>query len=254
MVLAAGCASGAATSGVPSSAGGMKPAPPTPTTAPAAPKTAAMPHCPPEVVDIVRSVDLTLSTSTEVFSQIASSNERACEAEAMVAIAARIDASADDQVRSMFCSETGTYARFFSDEDRATIEAAYRRIPYVEHNAKSYFIGLQYNRIDIRDHLRGKIREDWSFTSPDHHAQTWFHFMYLASMDEPGAYGALERKIGATRSGNDVFLLLTSLSSLHTPRTKAILERYRDEKRLTDGADGPGAPVGTLIRITLDSW
>lgn len=98
------------------------------------------------------------------------------------------------------------------------------------------------------------MAEDWSFESPDHHAPTWFYHLYLAALNEPGAYDALARKVDRTRRGDDVFLLLESLSTLHTPQTKAILERYRDEQRRTDAPDGPGAPVGDLICIKLESW
>ncbi len=49
-----------------------------------------------------------------------------------------------------------------------------------------------------------------------------------------------------------MYLLLENVSTLHTPQTKAILERYQNEKRRTDAPDGPGAPVGVLVQHKLD--
>ena len=48
-----------------------------------------------------------------------------------------------------------------------------------------------------------KNRPPQGFTHPRRDAETWHYYLYLASLDTPGAYEKLEAKIAATANGND---------------------------------------------------
>ena len=98
----------------------------------------------------------------------------------------------------------------------------------------------------------GKVSENWDFTGPRKDAQTWHYFLYLASLDEPGAYEALAAKLASTKSGNDLVNLLTSLAELRTPMSKEIIGRYAKDTRRDDDPDGgTGRMVAETVKWLL---
>lgn len=210
-------------------------------------------NCPPAVIERVRGADLGVSDTGTLFSWVATESPLECQLHAVLTIADRLDGASHPLVIGDFCASAATYARFFSASDRLRIRAAYVRTMYHASIAHFYFDGVRQNRIDIRDHIRSQIVDDWSFSGPgDENAATWHHYLYLASLDTPGALEQLAEKIAGTEDGNDVANLLESLADLETDASGAVLRRYIDDARVTEGVDGPGMTVGQTVRILLD--
>lgn len=207
--------------------------------------------CPPIVVERVMHVDLASSENSELFSWIAGEAPLDCQVQAVVAIAGRLNRDSHLQVIADFCSSVGTYARFFTPLALEQIKHAYLRVPYSDVIALNYFTGLRQTRIDIRDHLKSRVVEDWSFTHPRTDAATWHYYLYLATLGEPGAVDALARKIADTRNGNDATNLLESLSQVPGKDVTDVLKSYAGDPRRSDGTEEPGAPISEMVPIWL---
>ena len=93
--------------------------------------------------------------------------------------------------------------------------------------------------------------EDWSFPHPRKNAATWHYYLYLASLDEPGALKKLADKISATEDGNDVTHLLQSLSELRVDGVEDILKLYANDTRRARGVEGPGQLVSKSVALFL---
>jgi hypothetical protein len=208
-------------------------------------------NCPPEVVEYVQTVDLASSENSGLFSWIASNSPLKCQVDSIGAIADRLNQLSHSQVIDDFCSSAATYARFLTPHAKQKVEGAYLRFPYYPSIAMSYFNGLRYNQIDIRSHLKGKITEDWTFEQPRLNAETWHYYLYLAALDEPGAYEALENKLRSTENGNDVTNLIKSLSDVKTERTKQILLQYTQDTRRAEGPEGPELMILETVSLLL---
>jgi hypothetical protein len=215
-------------------------------------KTSAA-NCPDNVREHIQSADLTSSESSTLFAWIAEHSPLECQVHAVGAVAERLGADSDPQVIDDFCAAAATYARFLEPEDRTKVRDAYTRFPYDRSIALNYFGGLRSNLIDIRAQLIGKIQEDWTFENPRRDAATWHYYLYLASLDTPGAYEALRKKLADTENGNDLTNLLKSLAELETPRTKDILLEYREDMRTADGPVGPAMTVSETVKILLNN-
>ncbi len=211
-------------------------------------------HCPPEVRAHIQTVDLRSSESSTLFAWIAGRAALECQVDAVAAIAERLDADSDPQVIDDFCAAAATYARFIAPADRARVRDAYLRFPYRDAIAMNYFAGLRLNQIDIRAALAGKVDEDWTFVHPRRDAATWHHYLYLASLDTPGAYEAIRDKLAGTTNGNDLTNLIKSLAELGTPRAGDILRAYRGDPRTADGPVGPGMAVGETVQVLLETY
>jgi len=177
-------------------------------------------NCPPVVIEYIQDVDLSSSKNASLFSWIASNSPLECQVEILGVVADLLNKSSHPQVIDDFCSSAATYARFLSSQAKKQIKNAYLRFSYSSSIAMNYFNGLRYNQIDIRPHLKGKITEDWSFEQPRLNAETWHYYLYLAALNEPGAYEALEKKLKLTTNGNDATNLLKSLAEVKTEDTK----------------------------------
>jgi hypothetical protein len=209
--------------------------------------------CPEEVIKHVRSVDLTDDENASLFAWIAGKAPLDCQVHCVTEVADRIDATSHPEVIADFCSAAATYARLLEPESVVKVKAAYLRFNYDKNIHSNYFLGLRYNRIDLRNELSGKIEPDWSFTNPRKDAETWHYYLYLASLDAPGAYEALNKKIAGTISGNDVTNLLKSLADLKTEGARKILLNYKGDKRTSDTAVGPGPPISETVSGILNS-
>ncbi len=207
-------------------------------------------HCPPAVFARVESTDLKSSDSSGLFGTIAAETI-ACQVEALRVVAARLEQTSHPLVIGDFGGAAATLSRFLPSDARADIKAAYLRFGYHESIHAPYFLGLRANHIDIRPQLRGKVVEDWRFEQPRRDAETWHYYLYLASLDEPGAYRRLAEKIATTASGNDVTNLLTSLAELGSEPAREILLRYASDPRRADGPDGPAMPVSATVALLL---
>lgn len=208
-------------------------------------------YCPPAVIEKVREADLSKAENGTLFSWIAGVAPLDCQVSAVVEIAGRMTARTHPSVIDDFCGSVATYARFLTPEGREAITSAYLRLPYYDFIAVNYFNGLRLTGIDIREYLRKRVPEDWSFTHPRRDAATWHYYLYLASLGEPGALDALARKLADTRSGNDLTNLLDSLAELPGDGVTAILGRYADDPRTADGTEGPGTPVAQTVAVLL---
>lgn len=207
--------------------------------------------CPPAVIERIETADLGSSENAMLFSWIASMAELECQAAAVPAVAERLTARSHPLVIDDFCSSVATYARFLPEGALGRVRAAYRRIPYRDAYAPSYFAGLRATGTDLRAHLKPRVTEDWSFTHPRRNAATWHYYLYLASLGETGALERLAEKIAATEYGNDVANLLASLAELKADGVDEVLRRYVDDPRTSDAPEGPGATVGELAQIHL---
>jgi hypothetical protein len=210
--------------------------------------------CPPEVIKHVETVDLTSSDNSMLFSWIEENSEQECVVHCVTLVANRLDNKCDPQVISDFCGTTATYAKLLEPEARQQIKAAYLRFGYDQSIARQYFIGLRYNQIDVRPQLNEKIKEDWSFERPRKNAATWHYYLYLASLDEPGAYDALAKKLADTDDGNDATNLIKSLADLKTKQTRDILLKYKNDQRHSDGPVGPGPKITETVTALLPSF
>lgn len=208
-------------------------------------------YCPPVVVERVQHADLASGENRGLFSWIASEAELECQVHAVKAVADRLDAESHPQVIDDFSRSVATYARLLTPEAVASVQAAYLRFPYLEAYADGYFAGLRLTGIDIRDRLRGRIREDWSFTHPRRDAATWHYYLYLASLGEPGALDALAAKIADTDNGNDATNLLQSLSELKAEGVDEVLALYLNDTRRADDPEGPGLMIAESVRIFM---
>jgi hypothetical protein len=207
--------------------------------------------CPPAVVDRVRETDLTAAAGSTLFSWIASQSELQCQIAALEAVAKRLKSTSHPQVIDDFAASAATYARFLTPEVVDAVRVAFEHVPYSEAIAANYFLALRLNRIDLRDHLRAKVREDWSFEHPNLNAATWHYYMYLASLGETGALERLAGKIADTANGNDATNLLQSLSELKAEGVDEVLRSYLGDKRTADATEGPGPTIAESVRNFL---
>lgn len=207
--------------------------------------------CPPSVVYKIQEADLKSSDSADLITWVEENADRACAVAALAEVARRLTPEADLQVFDLFCNAVATYARMLDPAQKARIEEAYLRMPYQGDISFNYFLGLRYTGIDIRDALKGRVGIDWSFASPRRDAETWDYYLYLASLDEPGALEALADKIAATKDGNDTTLLLMSLADLPGPAVTEVLKRYAADTRTADGVNGPGLPISENVKLWL---
>jgi hypothetical protein len=189
-----------------------------------------------------------------LFSWIEENSKQECVVHCVTLVAKRLDNACDPQVISDFCGTTATYAKFIKPDARREIKAAYLRFEYNQSIARQYFIGLRYNQIDVRPQLKHKIKEDWSFKRPRKNAATWHYYLYLASLNEPGAYIALAKKLAATKDGNDATNLIKSLADLKTKQIKDILLKYKEDERHSDGPDGPGPTIAQTVTALLPTF
>lgn len=208
--------------------------------------------CPKEVIEYVRTVNMTSGKSSTLFSWIGNHSSIECQVNSVSVVADRLNATSHPQVIGDFCSTIATFAQLLNNEAKQKIKEAYLRFPYYSDIALSYFYGLRYNQIDIRSHLKGKFIEDWSFEGPrDQNSDTWHYFMYLASLDEPGAYKALEKKIAETQNGNEATNLIKSLADLKSEDTRRILNLYSQDTRRADGPVGPAQMISETVHFLL---
>lgn len=243
-----GCGSG---SGAPP----VAPAETTPIAVAAPPPTPAkndLSACPPVVVTKLETVDLSSSDESMLFSWILDRSSNECAIAALPVVADRLGPKSDAMVVDDFCSNAATFARFLRPETVARIEAAYRRFTYRDDRALVYFLGLLHNRIDLRDHLQGRVSRSWTFAGPrDEGAAAWHYAMYLASLGDKRALAALADKIANTASGQNATLLLDSLSDLYADGVTEILRRYEKDTRRADGTDGPGMMISENVKFWL---
>ena len=211
-------------------------------------------HCPPAVIERVSSANLASDATNGLFSWLAVNAELRCQVYAMIAVADRMNANAHPAVVDDFCSAAATYARFLGDPARARLRAAYMRMPYAEAIHFSWFAGLRLNRIDIRPRMQSLITENWSFTHPRRDAETWHYYLYLASLDTPGAYEKLAAKIAATANGNDATNLLKSFAELRTPRARDVLMQYQNDPRRAEGPETLELPISETVKLLLKQF
>jgi len=211
-------------------------------------------NCPPDVIEYVQTVNLASSENSKLFSWIATNSSLECQLDSLAAVAERLDDLSNPQVIDDFCASVATYARLLTPETTKKVRAAYIRFPYHQSIAMNYFNGLRYKKIDIRSHLKGKIKEDWTFKSPRLNAETWHYYLYLASLEDLGAYEALKKKLAATVNGNDAMNLIKSLAEVRTEHTKKILLQYRDDTRRAEGPEGPEQTIAETISSLLRTY
>ena len=207
--------------------------------------------CPAAVVERIELADLGSSDAGTLMTWIASQGNFDCTVASVVGIGERLSSRSHPVVIADFCGSVASYASSFDRGQLAKIRAAYLRIPYDPTIALTYFMGLRATGIDIRDHLRLKVRIDWNFVHPRQNAPTWHYFMYLASLGEPGALEDLAAKIAATANGNDATNLLESLAELQVPGVDAILRSYANDRRRADGTEEPGLPISENVKMWL---
>jgi hypothetical protein len=210
--------------------------------------------CPVSIIKHIMEADLNSSENSTLFSWVAEKSTLACQVYSLGLIARRLDDSSDRQVLVDFCSSAATYAKFLTPQIVQDIKDAYLKFPYNESSSLSYFNGLRYNQIDIRSYLKGKIKEDWSFTYPRKKAQTWHYSLYLASLGDGPAYLALDKKLTSTTDGNDLTNLIINLATLKTVQVKEILLKYQQDLRRSDTPGGPGITVGESVLLLIEKW
>lgn len=209
--------------------------------------------CPPAVVRQVLTADLAAEENHDLFDWIFETATADCGLAALPAIARRLDDASHPRVVEAFASAVADFARFLPREAIATITEAFRRIPFSEEIAPTCFLALRKTGIDIRPLLKGRIAEDWSFAVPDANATTWYYYLYLASLGEPGALDALAGKIARTEDGQTVWIMLQSLNNLPGDAVTAVLRRYADDPRPLVGVHGPTSAVGKVLAVLLRS-
>ena len=207
--------------------------------------------CPPSVVYEIQAADLKSSASANLITWVEEHSDRKCAMAALEDVAKRLRADSNMTVVDLFCNAVASYAHMLDEKQKALIEAAYLRLAYNPAISFNYFLGLRNTGIDIRDELRGKVGIDWSFESPRRDAETWDYYLYLATMEEPGALDSLAAKIADTKSGNDVTLLLMSLAEVPGKGVDDILKSYANDQRTADGVDGPGLPISANVGLLL---
>lgn len=209
--------------------------------------------CPDIVLEKVKGLDLTKSDGESlhsVFTWIESqSKSTGCVVDSLITIADRLNAQSDRQAIAAFCSTVATYAKFLKQEDLVRIKDSYLRFPYNPVDARDYFSGLENSKIDIRDHLKDKIKIDWSFLQLRQKDETWVYYRYLASLNEPQALEALAKKISTTSYGNDVGLFLIDLSESNIEGVDNIIRRYENDSRRFDSSNGPGLMISEWVKI-----
>lgn len=211
-------------------------------------------ECPPNLAVEIRQIDVTLQDSGQIISEIVDKSflNAHCIEAMLVTIAKKINALTDQLVLSNFFSSLATHHKILSDNAKSQIKEGILRARYMQSIAAYYFTALRYNQIDVRDYLQDKIIEDWSFTHPRaENAATWHYYLYLASLNEPGAIEALDKKIAITASGNDVTNLLTSLYDLKSEEAFDILLKYKDDMRRADAPEGEGMSISETVKIYL---
>lgn len=207
--------------------------------------------CPPSVSNLIKNANLESSDTVPFFSKIASQSDLECQVASVVAIAKRITEKSHQQMHDDFFSAVGTYSKFFKPDMIEVIAEAYQRIPYDSYFAVNYFWGLSQTKIDLRDELKTKIKEDWSFTNTRSNASTWHYFMYMATLGDKKALNALAQKIKKTSNGNDATNFLSALSELKAEGVDEILLSYANDSRTCDGADEPGLPISENVKIWM---
>jgi hypothetical protein len=207
--------------------------------------------CPPAVVTAIREADLRSYDSRNLITWAETEAGRDCAVAALDAVAQRLSPDSDLAVIDLFWNAVATYAPMLDADQTETVRLAYMRVPYNPDLSFNYFLGLRNTGIDIRGRLRNRVPIDWRFTSTRRNAATWDYYLYLASLDEPGALKALARKIAETESGNDVTQMLRSLSDLRVAGVDDILKSYADDPRRADGVSGPGLPISTNVELML---
>lgn len=203
--------------------------------------------CPPVVVAYVRGTDLAEEASHRLFAWMRQEASPECRRAALAEIAGRMDGTAHLAVVEAFAAAVAGHARFLPAATLDAVAGAYGRMPYAPEIARTYFHALRVTGIDVRAMLRGRIVEDWSFAQPYSGAATWHYFLYLASLDEPGALDALADKIARTERGNETALFLRSLAQLEGDAVTEVLRAYADDPRRVDGMTGPGDPVSVFV-------
>src|SRR5690606_12378282 len=144
----------------------------------------------------------------------------------VAAIAERLPSRSPPAVVDSFASAVATYGNLLDREDLAQVRNAYLRVAYHPSISHNYFLGLRMTGIDIRDHLRLKVRIDWSFTHPRKGAATWDYSLYLASLGDQDALEDIAAKLARTENGNEVGTYLASLAESKIPGAEAIIRRY----------------------------
>jgi hypothetical protein len=223
--------------------------------------------CSPEVLKKAWAVDLRADEANTFFrDRFKASNAKGekCALELVHLLSERIDASTYAPLRDGYYGTVATYARFLAKDTMAAVEAAYLRTGFDRENSRSFFLGLREARIDLRAFLKTRVgKDDWSsFSGPSasstEDATTWYYYVYLASLETPGALEAIERKVRATQSGNDVANLLRDLAELKTspakPAVRRLIASFANDPRRTDGPDGPGLKLSEAIPFDLQSF
>jgi hypothetical protein len=207
--------------------------------------------CPPSVVQAIREADLRSYDSRNLITWAETEAGRGCAVAALDEVARRLTPDSDLAVIDLFWNAVATYAPMLDADQIETVRLAYLRIPYDPALSFNYFLGLRNTGIDIRGRLRNRVPINWNFTSTRRDAQTWDYYLYLASLNEPGALAALAAKIADTASGNDATQMLRSLSDLRVDGVDAILKGYAGDPRRADGVSGPGLPLSKNIELML---
>ena len=207
--------------------------------------------CPPAVVYQIQQADLRSAESSGLITWVEVNSDRQCAVAALEAVAGRLEADSNLSVFDLFCNAVATYARMLDGDQKAIIRAAYLRVPYQPSISFNYFLGLRKTHIDLRQKLHDKIAINWDFASPRRDAQTWDYYLYLATMEEPGALEALAHKIAETKNGNDATLLLMSLADVPGKGVDDILKLYANDQRTADGVEGPGLPISMNVGLLL---
>jgi len=203
--------------------------------------------CPPVVVAHVRGTDLAVEASHRLFAWMRQEASPECRRAALAEIAGRLDGTAHPAVVEAFAAAVAGHARFLPAATLQAVAEAYGRMPYAPEIARTYFHALRVTGIDVRDMLRGRLTEDWSFAQPYSGAATWHYYLYLASLGEPGALEALADRIARTERGNETALFLRSLAQLPGDAVTEVLRAYAEDPRRVDGMTGPGAPVSVIV-------
>lgn len=229
-----------------------------------APRSLPESSCSRETWATARSLDLRTDAANTFFRErfdVGDANGEGCARELVRFLSERIDASSDGSLRDGYYGTVATYARLLPKDTLAAVEAAYLRVGFDRGNGRSYFLGLRETRIDLRAFLKARVgKDDWSsFSGPSANATqdatTWYYYLYLASLETPGALDAIEQKIRATRSGNDVANLLADLAELKNTPARAgvrrIIASFASDPRHTDGPNGPGMKLSQVIPLQL---